>query len=76
MKLTGSKRLCREALVWRQLKHPHVLPFIGIDAYTFRSTHHVAIVTPWRARGTLRSYMKSSVYRHSIDSYRLVSIET
>jgi hypothetical protein len=72
--LTAFQRLCREALVWRGLEHPFILPFIGIDAETFRSSNNVGLVAPWRDRGTLRVYMQSELYRPNVDSYRLVGI--
>jgi serine/threonine protein kinase len=61
-------------MIWRQLEHPFVLRFIGIDAHTFRDTNNVAMVMPWRDRGTLKDYMRTNHYQHNTDSYRLVSI--
>ncbi|KAJ7770552.1 kinase-like domain-containing protein [Mycena metata] len=46
--------ICREALVWRGLHHPHILPFIGIDRDTFPS---LAIVSPWMEQGTVLNHL-------------------
>ncbi|EPQ54922.1 kinase-like protein [Gloeophyllum trabeum ATCC 11539] len=46
----------REALVWRQLRHPFVLPFLGIDLESF---DQVSLVSPWMANGNIRDYRGS-----------------
>jgi serine/threonine protein kinase len=50
--------LCKESLVWRQLSHPNILPFYGVDAETFK--HHLALVSPWIPRGSLKEYISKS----------------
>jgi len=47
---------CREALVWRQLQHPHVLPFLGVDVDTFPGS--LCMVSPWLQRGTLSKHLE------------------
>ncbi|KAF7331196.1 Kinase-like protein [Mycena sanguinolenta] len=49
--------LCREALVWRALRHPHILPFLGIDAESFPSS--LCLVSPWMEHGTVINYLKT-----------------
>jgi serine/threonine protein kinase len=57
------QRLLREALVWRQLRHPSILPFIGVDQETFATSHHwLCLVSPWMRRGTVRQYIQSPDY--------------
>ncbi|KAG6817813.1 hypothetical protein H0H87_003221 [Tephrocybe sp. NHM501043] len=41
----------REALVWQQLKHPSVLPFLGIDSEVFPAS--LCMVSPWMRHGTI-----------------------
>ncbi|KAF4569714.1 hypothetical protein EYR40_008693 [Pleurotus pulmonarius] len=53
------QKFCREALVWQHLKHPNVLPFIGIDPENFES---LCIVSPWMENGTALSYLKLNGY--------------
>jgi serine/threonine protein kinase len=75
--LTASlQRLCREALVWRQLKHPYILPFMGVDIDTFQSSDLVCLVTPWMDLGTLRAFTNSDQFHPETDTYRIVSEET
>ncbi|KAJ7886908.1 kinase-like domain-containing protein [Mycena leptocephala] len=47
-------KICREALVWRDLHHPHILPLIGIDRDTFP---FLAMVSPWMEHGTVLNYL-------------------
>jgi serine/threonine protein kinase len=69
------QRFRREALVWRQLKHPYILPLLGIDADTFRDTGSLpCLVSPLMSRGTLRDYVRSTDYVPVRDFYRLVRL--
>ncbi|KAJ6454089.1 kinase-like domain-containing protein, partial [Mycena vitilis] len=48
--------LCREALLWKDLRHPHILTFIGIDRESFPSS--LCMVSPWMEHGTILTYLK------------------
>lgn len=59
VKDTNSRDLnffCREALVWRQLRHKHILPFLGVDNDTFSS--YLCMVSPWLSNGDVASCME------------------
>ncbi|KAI0783265.1 kinase-like domain-containing protein [Abortiporus biennis] len=43
--------LCREALVWRQLRHENILPFFGVDRDTFGP--FLCMVSPWMEYGNM-----------------------
>jgi hypothetical protein len=63
----------REALIWRQMRHPFILPLVGIDATTFgRANYLPCLVSPLMRRGTLREYILSVDYIPQNDFYRLV----
>ncbi|KAI6123748.1 kinase-like domain-containing protein [Pisolithus croceorrhizus] len=49
------KRALKEAHVWSKLKHPNVLPLLGITT-DFDLT--VSLVTTWMGRGSARSYVQ------------------
>jgi serine/threonine protein kinase len=72
--LTKLKLLCKEALLWRQLRHPHVLEFFGVDVETFASRNSLCLVSLWMERGTLKEFIHSSAYNISNDRSRLVSV--
>ncbi|KIM72464.1 hypothetical protein PILCRDRAFT_829732 [Piloderma croceum F 1598] len=45
-----------EALVWRRLRHPNVLPFLGICADVFKP--RLAMVSPYMENGNVNMYLK------------------
>ncbi|TDL17031.1 kinase-like protein [Rickenella mellea] len=47
---------CKEAMVWRQLKHDHVVPFYGCCTDVF--SPHYAFVSPWMVNGDMVSHLK------------------
>ncbi|KAJ6463487.1 kinase-like domain-containing protein [Mycena sanguinolenta] len=49
-------KFCSEALVWKDLRHPNILPFLGIEKDCFPSS--LCMVSPWMEHGTVISYVK------------------
>jgi hypothetical protein len=66
--------VCKEALLWRQLDHPYILPFIGVDAETFASRGMLCLVSPWMEQGTIKQYIMSPSYIVNRDRCRLVRL--
>ncbi|KAF9260005.1 hypothetical protein L218DRAFT_932993 [Marasmius fiardii PR-910] len=53
------KDYMQEAVIWRQLNHQNVLPFMG--AYYLDSEQkQLALVSPWMERGNLVQYLKNT----------------
>ncbi|KAF7316135.1 Kinase-like protein [Mycena indigotica] len=48
-------RFLREALVWRDLHHPFILPLLGIDNESFPLS--LCLVSPWMEHGTVVKYL-------------------
>ncbi|KAJ7575155.1 kinase-like domain-containing protein, partial [Mycena floridula] len=46
----------REALVWKQLHHPNVLPFLGASEDLFPPSF--CLISPWMTNGNLIDYLK------------------
>ncbi|KAF7316147.1 Protein kinase domain-containing protein [Mycena indigotica] len=46
----------REALIWRQLSHPNLLPFFGLYYLDSR----LCLVSPWMADGHVLEYLKTA----------------
>ncbi|THU86153.1 kinase-like protein [Dendrothele bispora CBS 962.96] len=47
----------REALLWRQLNHPNLLAFLGVNTELFAPGF--CLVSPWMANGDVISYLKT-----------------
>ncbi|KAE9402581.1 kinase-like protein, partial [Gymnopus androsaceus JB14] len=47
----------QEALVWSQLEHPNVLPFLGTDADLFPESY--CLVSPWCSHGNVMIYLST-----------------
>ncbi|PPQ66652.1 hypothetical protein CVT26_009406 [Gymnopilus dilepis] len=52
----GLCDFCSEVLVWRQLRHPNILPFIGADLDLF--SPRFCFVSPWMCNGDIMSFLK------------------
>ncbi|KAJ7189888.1 hypothetical protein GGX14DRAFT_484250 [Mycena pura] len=50
------KKICREALVWQNLQHDFILPFLGVDMDTFSPA--ISLVSPWMKHGTILKYLQ------------------
>ncbi|KZT50795.1 kinase-like protein [Calocera cornea HHB12733] len=48
-------RLARELDIWKDLKHPNILPLLGVCAH---GPYGFALVSPWMERGHIRSYLR------------------
>ncbi|KAJ7186536.1 kinase-like domain-containing protein [Mycena filopes] len=54
--IAASLKVCfREALIWRQLSHPNLLPFLGL--YTLDS--RLCLISPWMDNGDLKSFLRN-----------------
>ncbi|KAE9386306.1 kinase-like protein, partial [Gymnopus androsaceus JB14] len=49
---------CNEALIWRQLKHPNILPLLGVNAELFSPLF--CLISPWMENKDIISYLKKS----------------
>lgn len=45
----------RESILWKNLVHDHVVPFLGVSEDVFIGTF--CMVLPWVERGCLRDYL-------------------
>ncbi|KAJ7700927.1 kinase-like domain-containing protein [Mycena olivaceomarginata] len=61
------QKFAKEALVWRYLKHPNIVPFLGVDGTTFPSPT-MAMVSFWMCEGSVLNYMaaNSPVFQYAI----------
>ncbi|KAK7027403.1 hypothetical protein VNI00_015239 [Paramarasmius palmivorus] len=52
------KEYLREAIIWRQLRHPNVLPCLGLY-YLDDTQQRICLVSPWMENGNLVEYMQA-----------------
>ncbi|KAF8211580.1 kinase-like domain-containing protein [Mycena galopus ATCC 62051] len=60
------KKLGREALIWRQLSHPNLLPFLGLYMLDSR----LSLVSPWMENGDLKHFLGNG--RSDVDRVSLI----
>ncbi|KAK0439497.1 kinase-like domain-containing protein [Desarmillaria tabescens] len=48
-------KFCREALVWRNVKHRNVLPFLGVNKELFAPSFY--LISPWMENGNIISFL-------------------
>ncbi|KAK0464732.1 kinase-like domain-containing protein [Desarmillaria tabescens] len=48
---------CLEALVWRQLRHPNILPFLGVSKDLFAPSY--CLISPWMVNGNIMFYLEA-----------------
>ncbi|KAF9255394.1 hypothetical protein L218DRAFT_829808, partial [Marasmius fiardii PR-910] len=53
------------AIVWQQLEHPNILPFMGV-CYLDKDQTQPCLVSPWMEQGDLAKYLKATP-REDID---------
>ncbi|KAL0563397.1 Rho guanine nucleotide exchange factor, partial [Marasmius crinis-equi] len=53
------KEYMQEAIVWQQLRHPNVLPFVGMY-YLEESQGQLCLVSPWMEQGNLVVFLKNT----------------
>lgn len=49
--LTVIQKFCREALIWKNLDHDYVLPFLGVDSESFPG--FLCMISPWMHKGPI-----------------------
>ncbi|KAF9255255.1 kinase-like protein [Marasmius fiardii PR-910] len=64
------KDYVREAIVWQQLEHPNLLPFMGMH-YLNEARTQLCLVSPWMEQGNLTKYLETTP-KEDIDHYLLV----
>ncbi|KAK0188261.1 kinase-like domain-containing protein [Armillaria mellea] len=48
---------CQETLVWRQLRHPNILPFLGVSEELFAPSY--CLISLWMINGNIMSYLEA-----------------
>ena len=51
--MSGSQRFCREGVAWRHLRHPNILPLLGVTV----SEHRFAMISEWMENGNINEFI-------------------
>ena len=68
-KIKLRQAFCREAMLWKNLSHRHVLPFVGVCDEVF-SNRSISMVLPWMAKGSIRHYIDQLQSQSQLDGKR------
>ncbi|KAL0574483.1 hypothetical protein V5O48_007458 [Marasmius crinis-equi] len=63
-----SNEYLREGILWRQMKHPNLLPFLGI--YRLEDTQQLCLISPWMDKGNLVQFLRTTP-REGVDHHTL-----
>ena len=61
----GTQAFCKEAVIWKYLKHPNVLPLLGV------TTTPPQLISKWVSGGNLPGYVQQ---HPDADQLRLVGV--
>jgi hypothetical protein len=50
----------QEVTSWHQLRHPYVLPFLGIDNTGITGANQLSMVSPWMINGSINEYTRKT----------------
>ncbi|KAK0479287.1 hypothetical protein IW261DRAFT_1316708, partial [Armillaria novae-zelandiae] len=50
------KACLKEVMVWRRLRHPHILPLLGINEDLFGP--RFCLISPWMRHGNIIEYLQ------------------
>ena len=63
--ITMAQRFCREVMTWKSLRHPNVLPLLGVKM----GGRHFAMVSEWMDNGSINDFIQANP---DADRFKLV----
>ena len=54
--LTVFQRFCREVVGWMTLRHPNILPLLGVTMFENR----LVMVSEWMEKGNIKEFMNAN----------------
>ena len=70
--MNGLQSFCREGVAWKHLRHPNVLPLLGVTV----SKHRFAMVSEWMENGNIIEFAKKDKPVNRAELVRRPSIPT
>ena len=53
--MNASQRFCREGVAWKHLRHPNILPLLGVTI----NEYQFAMVSEWMENGDINRFVES-----------------
>jgi len=64
--INSIQRFCREGVAWKHLRHPNILPLIGVTV----SNRRFAMVSTWMENGNINEFVGKDRHVNRIDLVR------
>jgi len=61
------QRFCREGVAWKHLRHPNILPLIGVTV----SNQRFAMVSVWMENGNINEFVGKDQHVNRIELVRV-----
>jgi len=61
------QRFCREGVAWKHLRHPNILPLIGVTV----SNQRFAMVSSWMENGNINEFVEKDRHVNRIELVRV-----
>ena len=70
MWINESQRFCREAVAWKHLRHPNILPLLGVTVNGDR----FAMVSEWMKNGNINEFVEKNKHANRTELVSCPSI--
>jgi len=64
--MIALQRFCREGVAWKHLRHPNILPLIGVTI----SKQRFAMVSAWMENGNINEFVEKDRHTNRIELVR------
>jgi serine/threonine protein kinase len=61
--MNGLQRFCREAVAWKHLRHPNVLPLLGVTV----NGRQFAMVSRWMGHGNINKFVEKDKHVNRVE---------
>ena len=65
------QRFCREGVAWKHLRHPNILPLIGVTV----SNQRFAMVSAWMENGNIKEFVGKDQHANRIELVRVFTLD-
>ena len=62
----SSKKFCRDVVVWKTLRHPNVLPLLGVTM----TENRFVMVSEWMVKGDINEFVKANINADRLELVR------